>query len=41
MIKIIIIFILSFFLNFNTFAKAKNIGNGLNINVVEDILDQY
>ena len=33
MIKILIIFILSFFLNFNTFAKAKNIGNGLSLNI--------
>ncbi len=33
MIKILLIFILSFFLNFNTFAKVKNIGNGLSLNV--------
>jgi hypothetical protein len=33
MIKILYIFILSFFLNFNTFAKVKNIGNGLSINI--------
>jgi hypothetical protein len=33
MIKILFIFILSFFLNFNAFGKVKNIGNGLSVNV--------
>ena len=33
MIKILFIFILSFFLNCNALAKVKNIGNGLSVNV--------